>query len=387
MTSIPVIENISIEDLHRDPYPIYAHLRKEAPVALIAATGRVFLTKGKDVRFAKEQSGIFTSEDVTTPAERAFRATTLMRRDGDVHRSERRAMMPGLSAAKIKTVWAENANIFADDLLSNLEKDQKIDLFTAIAGPFAGAVLGKALGLEGASPEDLVRWSQILIDAAGNVSGDEAVFQRSDVVNEEIDDLIDRNISRLKTNPDESVLSAMIAAGSALERTRCNIKIAIGGGVNEPRDGLLSAVFCLLNDASQLAAVKNEPALFGKVFEEAIRWVAPIQTSPRKTLAPVTLSGVDLPVGTRISTIQASANRDEDLYENAETFDIFRREKSHFSFGHGAHFCMGTHLSRMSIAQIMLPRLFQAFPDMKLAAPVPWYGFTFRGPLSLEVNL
>jgi cytochrome P450 len=174
-----------------------------------------------------------------------------------------------------------------------------------------------------------------------------------------------------------------------LDRIRCNIKVAIGGGVNEPRDALLTVVYGLLTNPDQRDAAMADPTLMARAFEEGIRWVAPIQPSPRKTLKPVTMSSVDLPAGTSVSTIQASANHDESLYENPEKFDIFRKEERHFSFGNGAHFCMGTHLSRMSVAQVMLPALFQRFPTMKLvdADAVKWYGFTFRGPLSLDVTL
>lgn len=387
MKSIPVLDDISIKELHLDPYAIYTRLRHEAPVALIPATGRVFLTKGVDVRFAKERSEVFTSEDITTPAERAFQATSMMRKDGDFHRAERMAMKPGLSATKIKSVWARHASLYANEILSGLKQGQIIDLFTEVAAPYAGAVLGKALGLDGARADQLVRWSQILIDAAGNLTGDAEIFRRSDLANEEINEIIDANIARINIAPDESVLSSMVAAGAPLDRIRCNIKVSIGGGVNEPRDALLTAIYCILKDDEQKAAILSDPSLFGKAFEEAIRWVAPIQTSPRKSLVPVTLSGFEIPAGTRVSTIQASANHDEDIYTNATRFDVFRKEKSHFSFGNGAHFCMGTHLSRMSIAQIMLPRIFETFPTMTLVETVSWYGFTFRGPVSLKVRL
>ncbi|MQY43967.1 cytochrome P450 [Epibacterium sp. SM1969] len=174
-----------------------------------------------------------------------------------------------------------------------------------------------------------------------------------------------------------------------IERIRCNIKVLIGGGVNKPRDTLLTSVFGLLTHPVQKLLAISNPAMMERTFEEAVRWVAPIQTSPRKTLSDVTMSGVALPAGTRVSTIQASANHDEEIYDAPEVFDIARSETRHFSFGNGSHFCMGTHLSRMSVAKVMLPALLKRFPDMQLqdADAVEWYGFTFRGPLSLGVTL
>ena len=389
--AIPVIDDISIADMHRDPTAIYARLRRDTPVALLKATGRVLLTKAEDVRRAKEDAENFTAEDDTTPGERAFQATSMMRKDGPQHRAERAAMMPGLSASKIKRSWREKAENLSKYYLGRFEPDQSVDLFAELAAPYAGAILRDVLGLHGAGAVDVVRWSQVLIDAAGNVAGDEAVFAKSDLVNDEINALISENMARFRSAPDDSVLSAMTNATDPLdiERIRCNIKVSIGGGVNEPRDALLTTVFGLLTHPEQKRLAVSDPAMTERAFEEAIRWVAPIQTSPRKTLSDVTVSGVVLPAGTRVSTIQASANHDEEIYDAPEAFDITRSETRHFSFGNGSHFCMGTHLSRMSVAEVMLPALFKRFPEMQLqdAGAVEWYGFTFREPLSLEVTL
>ena len=388
MSDLPVISDVTIADMHRDPTSVYARLRAEAPVALLQSTGRVLLTKAEDVRAAKDDPEIWTAQDTTTPAERAFQATSMMRMDGPDHRAERMAIQPGLSAKKIKTIWRKSAEQHAKTYLDRLSTGDTVDLFTSVAAPFSGAVLRDALGLDGASAQDVVRWSQILIDGAGNMAGDEAVFARCDVVNAEINANIDANLARITDQPDGSVLTSM-AAASALDRIRCNIKVAIGGGVNEPRDAFLTTLFGLLTHPEQLADVREDPSLCLPAFEEAIRWVAPIQTSPRKTRVPVTVQGIELPAGTRVSAIQASANLDEDVYDQPSTYNIHRAEKRHFSFGNGSHFCMGAHLSRMSIAEVLLPMMLDRFPDMALvdAEAVPWYGFTFRGPTSLVVSL
>ena len=88
-------------------------------------------------------------------------------------------------------------------------------------------------------------------------------------------------------------------------------------------------------------------------------------------------------------TIQASANRDEDVIENGEIFDVYRQKTAHQSFGNGPHFCQGTHVARRAVGQIMLPILFDRFPNLSLPDPdaVIWRGFGFRGPLNLPVLL
>lgn len=388
---IPTIENVTLDDMHRRPYEVYARLRREMPVARLPATGRVLITKYEDARAVKMDAQTFTSEDWTTPAERAFQGTSMMRLDGPNHMRERRSIQPALSAKLIGTVWREAAEAAADALLDRFEEGQEIEMFTQLAAPYAGEVLCTVLGLTDISGQTMVDWSQTLIDGAGNVGGDEEVFKRSDEVNDLVNASIDANIKRIAQTPDNSILQSMVFGKTEepIERVRCNIKVSIGGGVNEPRDALLTTVFGLLTNPDQLAQVKEDPALFAKALEESVRWVAPIQTSPRKTTKEVTLSGITLPEGTPVSVIQASANRDEAVYENGHLFDINREGPPHQGFGNGAHFCMGTHLARMSVGQVMLPKLFARFPNMRLPDPegVPWYGFTFHGPTALNVIL
>ena len=88
-------------------------------------------------------------------------------------------------------------------------------------------------------------------------------------------------------------------------------------------------------------------------------------------------------------TIQASANRDEYLFEDGEVFSVYRTKSTHQSFGNGPHFCQDTHVARRAVAQVMLPILFNRFPNMSLPdqSAVVWRGFGFRGPLNLPVLL
>ena len=88
-------------------------------------------------------------------------------------------------------------------------------------------------------------------------------------------------------------------------------------------------------------------------------------------------------------TIQASANRDEDLFENGEAFEVFRDKNAHQAFGNGPHFCQGTHVARRAVGQVMLPMLFDRFPNMEIpdVDQVIWKEFGFRGPTQIPVRL
>ena len=164
----PLDETITIAELTRDPYPIYRRLRREAPVLRVKSVGRTFLTKAADTRYVKDNAALFSSDDPNTPMRRAFLAHTLMRKDRDEHRTERMAMMPALMSKTIETVWAPLYAELAAAYLDRLPRGEVIDLFPALAGPLAARILAHAMGVPDASDEDMQRWSQTLIDGAGN---------------------------------------------------------------------------------------------------------------------------------------------------------------------------------------------------------------------------
>lgn len=381
---------ITLEQLHLDPYPVYRRLRAEAPVIRVRAAGRTFLTKASDTRYVKDTPQIFSSDDPNTPMKRAFRAHTLMRKDGADHMAERMAMAPALTPKVIQDVWAPLYRTFAAEYLDRLPKGEIVDLHREVSGPLAARILAHILGIPEASDEKMMFWSQALIDGAGNFGWQPGPFEVSDRANDEMDLLLETAIERVRARPDSSALSVMVNAENPIATSQivANIKIAIGGGINEPRDAFSTIVYGLLTEPEQLEEVKRT-GKWGLAFEEGVRWVAPIQASSRLVLEDVEIRGCLIPKGDTVMTIQASANRDEELYEDPERFIVFRAKNPHQAFGSGPHHCGGTHIARRTTGAILTEMLFERFPDIHLPDPdaVLWRGFGFRGPINLPVRL
>ncbi len=390
MALAPLDESITLDQLTLDPYPIYRRLRAQSPVLRVAAAGRTFLTKAALTKQVKDNPVLFSSDDPATPMKPAFRAHTLMRKDGAEHMRERKAIMPALSPKRIQTDWGPLYETLADDYISRLPRDEPVDLFKCLCGPLAARILAHILGIPEATDEQMQRWSQCLIDGAGNFGWTPGPFAASDAANDEMDALFQELGPKRKAAQDGSAFSVMLNAETPIPISQivANIKIAIGGGINEPRDALATALFGLLDNPDQLAEVRAQEA-WGMAFEEAIRWVAPIQVSSRLVTEDTELGGCDIPKGDTVMTIQASACRDEDLYENGEEFFVFRDKNPHQAFGNGPHHCAGAHVARRTVGRIVLPMLFDRFPDMRLTDPgeVKWRGFGFRGPINLPVVL
>ena len=360
----PFDDTITLDQLDRDPFPIYRRLRAEAPVLRVGAVGRTLLTKAADTRYVKDNPGLFSSDDPNTPMKRAFRAHTLMRKDGEAHRRERMAMAPAFGPKVIQNDWMPRYRQIAEDYVGRLPRGEVVDLFPALSGPYAARGLAVLLGIEEASDEQMQRWSQILIDGAGNFGWKPELFAETDAANDEMDALFESLKDRHRAEPNNTALSVMLNADDPIEQSRihANIKIAIGGGINEPRDALNTIVYGLLTNPDQLAEVKRNDD-WDVAFEEGVRWVAPISASSRLVTEDTEIRGCFIPKGDTVMTIQASANRDEDLFEDGEAFVVYRDRNPHQSFGNGPHFCQGAPVARRAV----------------------WRGFGVRGPIRMPV--
>lgn len=390
MALAPLDESIALSELNNDPYSIYKKLRSQTPVLRVKSVGRTFLTKAADTRAVKDNPEMFSSNDPNTPMQRAFNAHTLMRKDGEEHLRERKAMMPTFSPFNLKNVWSPAYEKLAHEYLDKLPRNEVIDLFPLLAGPLSARILAMILGMPDASDDEMQFWSQALIDGAGNFGWADEPFDRVDKANAAMDTHIAKQVEILKSEPDQSALSVMVNADDPIEYSQIvsNLKIAIGGGINEPRDCMLTILYGLLTNKDQLEELKTS-GNWSTAFEEGVRWVAPIQVSSRLVTQDTTIRGFDIPKGDVVMTIQASANHDEELFEEGDKYNIFRKRTPHQSFGSGPHHCMGTHLARLTIGKLLLPIIFERFPNMEIVEPenVKWWGFGFRGPLNLNVRL
>lgn len=387
----PIDETITIEQLTNDPYPIYKRLRAEAPVLRVASVGRTLLTKAADTKYVKDTPEVFSSDDPNTPMYRAYNDTqTLMRKDGPDHRRERMAMAAAFAPKNIEKIWVPAYTAMVTEFLDSLPKDEPVDLFPMLAGPLSARILAHCLGMPRATDREMQDWSQILIDGAGNFGWADEPFRRTDEIHPAIDAMVAKEAERLRTEPDASALSAMVHAKNQIQWSQvlANIKIAIGGGINEPRDSITTALFGLLTNLDQLDEIKRSGD-YMLAFDEAVRWVAPIQASSRRVTEDTVIRGCFIPKGDVVMTIQASANHDEELFEDGHLFNCFRAKAPHQAFGSGPHHCLGAHLARNTVGRILLPMFFERFPNARLVDPdqVVWRGFGFRGPINLPVVL
>jgi cytochrome P450 len=384
--SIPVIDDIAFEDLLRDPYPIYKRAQAMGPVVRIAVANLLLVTHFDDILSIERDPETFSSDNPDSNVVKLF-GPNLMRKDGASHQRERKAIEPAVRPGTATRCWAPLFETIVDEVISAVEGEGEADLFDALAAPIAGRALAAIVGFEDLGWRTIAAWSQGMMDGSGNYSGDKRLTARALEVGREIEEAVDRNSLRLLATPDESMLSSMLQAGLTTKEIYGNIKVAVGGGYNEPRDAILSLIYGLLLNPDQLEQVLAEPALWTAAFEEAVRWISPIGMYPRLLKRDVVLGGYHLAKGTQIGLSVAAANREEPRFDTPELFNLLRPKTPHLAFGSGPHFCAGTWVARILVTKIVAPQVFARLRNLRLKDPalVTLRGWVFRGPTRLPV--
>jgi len=367
-----------------DPYPDLAQMRAHAPITFVPELNATLFTRRDDIFTQEKRIEIFSSKQPEGLMTRLM-GENLMRKDGEAHLLERRALFPALSPRTMRDIWLPQIEEMADKLLKSIAKNGNCDLVRDYAMVLSAETLKRVTGLTNMEAAELDRVSQGMIDGCANYAGKPEIEANCHDCTASIDHHIDEMLPIHAKNPNKSALCVMIEAGLPMASIRANIKLIISGGQNEPRDAIAGAVWALLTHPDQLDLVKAGAATWGEVFDEYLRWISPIGMSPREVAKDEIINGIEFKKGERIFFMFSSAGHDEAYFEAPEVFDIKRNTGPSIPFGAGPHFCGGAAVARSLITEVALPKLFASCPDLRLTGPVPFTGWAFRGPSKMPV--
>jgi cytochrome P450 len=380
--------SVTLEELERDPYPIYARMRDEEPVSWVPAVQLWLVTRHDDVRAVDLDPETFTGATDPSTLNRTM-GVNMLGSEGQRQRFIREIVEPPFRPRDVEERTQGMIPKLAHELIDAFAARGDADLFTEFADPMSVRSLRFLLGLDEVPWEDLLRWNRGMMVGLANFEADPVKQAMADRASEELGAAIEAVLDRLEAEPDGSVLSWMLGHERDGERmTReeivANTRLMLSGGLQEPRDLIGLVLLALGTHAEQLEEVRGDPTLVHAAVEETLRWAGPVGTSTRQTTRPSTLAGVDLPEGALIGAVLSSANRDPRRWSDPDRFDVHRKEGAHLAFAIGTHFCLGAwfgrHLARVSL-EILLERL----PALRLDPdrPPTVSGWEFRAPDSV----
>lgn len=383
MKTAPVY-NIDLAAFWHDPYPDLANMRAKGPMHFVPQMNATLIVRRDDIFVTEKKIDYFSSDQPQGLMTRLM-GQNMMRKDGEAHMAERKAIFPTVSPRTVRNVWKTEFEMFTNAILDEVSPLGRADMVKDIAMRISGNALIVMTGLRTMTWQEMDRVSQGMIDGCANYEGDPEVEARCNDCTDFIDRHIDEMIPVLQKAPDQSLLSVQMGAGMSMEQARANIKLAISGGQNEPRDVIAGMVWALLQHPKQLTLVKEGKVTWMEAFEEYTRWQSPIGMSPREMAKDYELHGVTLKKGDRVFFMFASANRDEREFEKPEFFDITQDAGASIAFGAGPHFCAGAWASRCLVSEVAMPMIFEQLPNLRLEGEVPFGGWAFRGPLFCPV--
>jgi cytochrome P450 len=365
-----------------DPHAVLSRLRDEAPVMRDNLFGAFFLTRYEDIRSVltdrtmlrdgtkAEPEATFTHRlRQTVPGlEENERTSVILFLDDPDHARVRTPLMKALYARVSKAKPQVEAII--DGVLDKLDGHDTFDVISEIAEPIPILVIAKLLGVDEARVDQFRYWSQGLIlnfhpmrsEAQTKYMVDSILALRA---------YFDAEIAERRVRPRDDLISDIIAAqdrGTELSdrdiRDNC-IAFLVGGNLTTT-DLIGNGVHMLLTHPEQLKALKANPSLIGKAVEEVLRYAPPVGQTARILDRDTTVGRCPMKKAQVIVTSLPAANRDPSVYDAPHSFNITRDPVPHMSFGGGAHICIGAPLARLE-AQVALAKLFERFPNLKLA--------------------
>jgi cytochrome P450 len=378
-----------------DPYPYYERLRELGPYVTmpdgsLLVSGYAELTAVlREHRIVKAPDGRLVAEGHPDWRDRPslrLMYTSLLLLNPPAHTRLRRLVSAVFTPRRVERLRPAVERIVAG-LLDAMSGDA--DFVGAFAFPLPVGVIGELLGVPACDwPmfQTLARdWVTILEDLSP------AAVDKADPSAAQIAGYLAGLAQERAKNPADDLISAMVAAqeGDKLsgEELVTMAALLLAAGF-ETTTGLLSnGLAALLAHQEQAARLRLEPGLAEPAVEELLRYDSPTQMLfSRSAAEAMTVGGVPLKAGQRVTSLLGAGNRDPAAFANPDDLILDRQDKPSLSFGGGIHYCLGAPLARLE-AQIAFPALLSRFPSLELAGrPIPRSGIAFHGHASMPVT-
>ncbi|MGW1306309.1 cytochrome P450 [Streptomyces sp. NPDC002514] len=165
------------------------------------------------------------------------------------------------------------------------------------------------------------------------------------------------------------------------------VRSLLTAGVDTTVHGLSAALYAFATHPDQRQRLRERPELARVAFDEAARWLSPVQTFFRTATANVTVAGTLIKEGTKILMFLGSANRDPERWHDPDRFDLGPDPSGHVGFGMGIHQCVGQHVARLK-AEALLTALARRVERIELAGrPERHLNNTLRSWAALPVRV
>lgn len=388
-------------EYQRDPYPFYATMRRDHPVAYDERSGFWAVYRYDDVRhvitdhdtFSSDRTRMLTGADPEM-TERVRVGSSLVGTDPPRHRLLRDLVSRAFTPRAIAQLEPHIAEL-TEAMLDAVVPAGRMDLIVDLAYPLPVTVIAEMLGVPPSDRPTFKSWADALVSGTNEIPTD----ANSPIVKErmrllqEMNDYFRAVVDQRRIAPRDDLVSRLVAAEVEGQRLAdaevlafCTVLLVAGHITTTNLLG--NAMLALLDHRDQLARLQADLALVPSAVEEALRYDGPVQAIARFVVRDADVGGQHIAAGGRILAWTAAANRDEAVFAAPDRFDVERAPNPHLAFGAGIHFCLGAPLARLEAA-IALEEIGRRLPELRRADEAPLEqvpGFIMHGVKHLPLR-
>ena len=378
------------------PYELFARLRRESPVHRHAEQGGPgfwAVTRYDDVVEVSRDSATWSSYAGgtmiadATPEQLFVVRQMMLNMDPPQHTKLRALINKGFTPRMVTHLHGRIGEL-ARAIVDRVAPQGACDFVTEVAGELPSYVIAELMGIPLDDGRELYRLTERMHTAdrspEGIASGTQAIFEMLSYAN---------GIRAAKRErPANDIASTLLAAevdGEKLTDLEFDMffLLLINAGGDTTRNLVAGGMLELLRRPDVLRSLRDEPRLLPGAIEEMLRFCSPVVHFRRTATRDVVLGGQPIAAGEKVVVFYASANRDETVFSDPDTFDIGRSPNEHVAFGGGGvHFCLGANLARVEI-RAMFTEVLSRLHDMELAGPVERLRSNFiNGPRHMPVR-
>ena len=395
-----------------NPHSYYEELRREGPVAYERASGDYWVVRHDDAMFALANRRFGKAALLSVGPMSDFKrlpwlprsilrlrgvsestlaplATTMLSCDPPDHTRLRSLVQTAFTPRMVERL-RPNIEQIANRLLDRMSAHREADFVAGFAFPLPATVIGELLGVPAQDQDKFRHWSQHLILGLDQTL---PARMRKDaaVAIAELLKYFRVLVTARRGHSADDLITALIAAGESHQRLSedellgtCQLLLVAG---HETTTNLIAAgMLTLIRHPDAFEQLRSTPTLLPSAIEELLRFESPVQRVPRVALEDIDIGNTRIPRGQRVVVCLAAANRDPEVFEDANRLNLAREPNPHLAFGHGIHFCLGASLARLE-AQIAFACVVRRLTDIQLARPPEWSpNKVIRGLRSLPIR-
>ncbi|MCH2172996.1 cytochrome P450 [Myxococcota bacterium] len=352
------------------------HWQPECPLPGVpAGPGYWALTRYEDVSFVSKNPKIFSSERGTSilsemkPKDRDNMRQQLINMDPPAH-TELRNLMSGHFKPRVVRSAEQHTRQLVVETLDALLDLEECDFVEGVSAPISLRALTDFLGVPSKDSKKFYKWTNKLIGSSD--PGVSSVF-RARIAVLEIFIYAASLARRRRKRPTGDIYSSLVNGsldGVRLDRLRLNMNffLLLIAGNETTRNALSGGVQALCENPDQFELLRRERSLIHQAIEEMLRFSTPVMQFRRTATCDTRIGDKRIRKGDKVVMYYGAANRDPEVFENPDRFDI-TRNVPHLAFGTGTHFCAGSHMARLEM-RVTLEELMNRFPGLHMKGPV-----------------